>query len=367
MPISRLNKYRKIRTGHPTPAIGGQESPATIHTKIRVAVSCGDAAGISYEIIFKALRRFIKLEPSVYFLIIGDWNVAAFTLKRLKLNLKLLVINNEDEIDFRKEKVNFINLNLIRKFSLKDAGRVNALFGRASLESIEKACKLIREKKADCLVTAPVNKKAVCLSKRNFKGHTELLAKLSKTKRVAMMIAGERLKVVLLTRHVPLKRVSALLNKRDILSAAMLTSIYLRRFFGTKHPKIGLCALNPHAGEDGLFGREEKNIIAPAAREARKRKINLVGPLPADSVFEKAWRGEFDAVLCLYHDQGLIPLKMLERDRAVNITLGLPFVRTSPAHGTAYDIAYRNKAGSASFYFAIKKAVEMVRNVKKFN
>lgn len=333
----------------------------------KVAISCGDAAGISYEVVFKALRRLVKEEPSIYFLVIGDWNVAAFTLKHLKLNLKPLVIKNEREIDFRKKKINFVNLNLIRNFSLNDIGRTSALFGRVSLKSIEKAYKLVKEKKADCLVTAPVNKKAIYLSRRNFKGHTEFLARLSKTKRIAMMIAGQRLKVTLITRHIPLRRVSASLNKQDILSAIKLTHSYLKKFFGIKRPKIGLCALNPHAGEGGLFGKEEKNIIAPAAKEARRKKIDLVGPIPSDSVFAKAYRGEFDAVLCLYHDQGLIPLKMIERDESVNITLGLPFVRTSPAHGTAYDIAYQNKARSDSFYFAVKKAVEMVKNARKFN
>lgn len=332
--------------------------------KIIVVITCGDAAGIGYEVVFKALSRF-TVGKAADFLVIGDWAPAEFALRKCKLNLKLSVIKNERDADFRKGEINFIDVGLLKKFSLKDAGKINALFGKASIEYIKTAYSLIKRGKADCLVTAPLNKKAVCLSMKNFTGHTEFLAGLSKTKETAMMLAGEKLRVVLVTRHIPLKKVSSSLNEQEILSNIKLTNDYLKYFCGLKNPSIALCALNPHAGEGGVLGTEEKMLIEPAAKKALKMKVDLTGPLSADAVFEKAYRGEFDAVICLYHDQGLIPLKMIEREKAVNITLGLPFIRTSPAHGTAYDIAYQNKADSDSFYFAVKKAVEMARNAKE--
>lgn len=328
-----------------------------------VVITCGDAAGIGCEVVFKALSRF-AVWKTLNFVVIGDWTVADFTLRHCKLNLKPRVIKDASDIDFKKGEINFIDAGLIKKFSLKDAGKINALFGRASLEYIKKAYGLIKKGVADCLVTAPVNKEAVCLSAKDFTGHTEFLASLSKAKETAMMLAGEKLRVVLVTRHIPLNKVSSSLNEQKILSNIKLTNDYLKRFCGLKNPSLALCALNPHGGEGGVFGTEEKMIIEPAAKKALKMKVNLTGPQAADAVFEKAYRGEFDAVICLYHDQGLIPLKMLERKKAVNITLGLPFIRTSPAHGTAYDIAYQSKADSDSFYFAVEKAVEMVKNTR---
>lgn len=332
--------------------------------EMTAAVACGDPAGISYEIVFKTIIRLRKEKPSICFLLAGERSAAEFALKHLNLNLDMRMIKSCREVDFRNQKVNFVDLGVIKKFSLKSAGRINALLGRTGLLAVKRAYEFVRDKKADALVTAPLNKKAVCLSFKNFTGHTEFLAKLSKTGRIAMMLAGEKLKVTLVTRHVPLKKVSGLLNEKNILSSIELTDNYLRKFCRIKNPKIGLCALNPHAGEDDLFGLEEKAVIAPAAKKAVDKKIDVIGPLPADSVFEKAYRGEFEAVICLYHDQGLVPLKMVERQRAVNITLGLPFIRTSPAHGTAYDIAYQNKADSNSCYLAVKKALEMAENVR---
>lgn len=331
--------------------------------KIIVAITCGDAAGIGYEVVFKALGRFAG-DKTLNFVVIGDWAPAEFALRKCKLNLKLRVIKDEKDADFRKGEINFIDADLLKKFSFEDAGKINALFGKASIEYIKTAYSLIKKEKADCLVTAPVNKEAVCLSVKNFTGHTEFLAGLSKTKETAMLLAGEKLRVVLVTRHIPLKKVSSSLNEKEILSNIKLTNDYLKRFCGLKNPSLVLCALNPHAGEGGVLGTEEKMLIEPAAKKARRMKINLTGPLAADAVFEKAYRGKFDAVICLYHDQGLIPLKMIEREKAVNITLGLPFVRTSPAHGTAYDIAYQNKADDSSFYFAVEKAVKMVKNTR---
>jgi len=173
------------------------------------------------------------------------------------------------------------------------------------------------------------------------------------------MLAVDKLRVVLATRHIALKDVAKRLNSRQIYDAIILTSATLKKYFKIKNPKIAVCALNPHAGENGLFSDEEKRIIMPAIRNAARTIKNITGPMAADALFYRAYRGEFDAEIAMYHDQGLIPLKMAGRDSAVNITLGLPFIRTSPAHGTAFDIAGKGIADPSSMIEAIKLAIKM--------
>lgn len=199
------------------------------------------------------------------------------------------------------------------------------------------------------LVTAPVNKKIVA----PWPGQTELLASLSKTGKFAMMLVGGPLRVALVTTHAPLRAVPKLITGRRIRDVIELTEDFCRRI-GIKRPRIGVAGLNPHAGEGGMFGDEERRIIAPAIKRTR-----AVGPLPADTLFHKAYRGEFDAVVAMYHDQGLVPLKMIAFDTGVNLTLGLPFVRTSPDHGTAYDIAGKNLARPDSMIAAINLAARL--------
>jgi 4-hydroxythreonine-4-phosphate dehydrogenase len=236
--------------------------------------------------------------------------------------------------------------------------------------------KLIKAGKADALVTAPINKKAASLAGFKFPGHTEYLAYLVGARKFCMMLVacppkpipnptqelrrgGGPLRVVLATRHIALKDVSRCLDQNQIRDAIILTHQALKKYFRIRHPRIAVCALNPHAGEDGMFSDEESRIITPAIKKAKVKGV--VGPLPADSLFYDAYRGRFDAQIVMYHDQGLIPLKMVAKDAAVNITLGLPFIRTSPAHGTAFDIAGRNKANPSSMIEAIKLACQLVR------
>ncbi len=187
----------------------------------------------------------------------------------------------------------------------------------------------------DALVTAPLSKGLLRKAGYRFEGHTELLAHVSHTKKFAMMLVGGPLRVALVTIHTPLAKVPRLISTGKILNVVELSHDACKRF-GIKRPRIGVAALNPHAGEGGLFGNEERRIIAPAVRRLARQGLDVTGPWPADTLFHRAYQGEFDAVVAMYHDQGLVPLKMIAFDTGVNLTLGLPFVRTSPDHGTAY-------------------------------
>jgi 4-hydroxythreonine-4-phosphate dehydrogenase len=210
------------------------------------------------------------------------------------------------------------------------------------------------------LVTAPISKQLLRAAGYYFDGHTELLAHVARTKRFAMMLVGGPLRVSLATIHVPLAKVPRLLSKKKIIEVIELTHDVCKRF-GIRRPRIGVAGLNPHAGEGGLLGHEEQRIIAPAVRRVARRFPSVSGPWPADTLFNKAYHGGFDAVVAMYHDQGLAPLKMIAFDSGVNLTLGLPFVRTSPDHGTAFDIAGKGIANPASMIAAINLAAELTQ------
>jgi 4-hydroxythreonine-4-phosphate dehydrogenase len=228
-------------------------------------------------------------------------------------------------------------------------------------DAIEKAVEILKHKKADALVTAPVNKAKIAQSGIPFKGHTEYLAEATHTKRYAMMLCGGPLKVTTATRHVALKGVAKELTQDKIIDAIELTNEALKKYFRIKNPKIGVCGLNPHCGEGGKIGKEEISIIGPAVKKLKKKIPGLRGPISGDVIFYMAYKGKLDAVISMYHDQGLGPLKMVAFEKGVNITLGLPFVRTSPDHGTAYDIAGKGIADPTSMKEAIRLATKMCR------
>lgn len=230
--------------------------------------------------------------------------------------------------------------------------------GRIAGHALQRAVQLALEKKVDAIVTGPVEKLALHAAGFPFPGQTEWLGQLAGGVDVAMMLAAGPLRVVLITTHVALRDVPALLTTERILRTGRITRQALTDWFGIGKPRLALCALNPHAGEQGLFGDEEARILEPAARE-----LGAAGPLPADTVFVRAIRGEFDAVLTPYHDVGMTAIKVAAFGRGVNITLGLPFVRTSPDHGTAFDIAGQGKADAGSTREAIELAVSMVQRV----
>ena len=247
------------------------------------------------------------------------------------------------------------------KTSEARGGRPTAAGGEASYRYIIRAVELIGAGTADAMATAPISKKALNDAGHAYPGHTELLADLTRTREVRMMLFGRRLKVVLVTVHLPLTEVSAALSRKRIRTTIELAHRSLRQWFGVAEPRLAVAALNPHGGEDGMFGQEERRVIRPAVRDCGARGMAVSGPVPADSLFHRAARGEYDAVICMYHDQGLGPFKLLHFADGVNLTLGLPLIRTSVDHGTAYDIAGRGVADARSMKQAILLAAELAR------
>lgn len=340
--------------------------------KLYIGITGGDAAGIGPEIILKALSKISARSGPAYgtkakdisFLIIGDYSVFKRVQKKLThLNIKtptLSLINKVRDLHLSKIKINILDLKIIGNRSYK-MGMLNKICARASMEYIMKAVDLVKDKVIDTLVTAPVNKESLTQAGYDWPGHTELLAHLTKTKEFAMMFLADNLKVVLVTTHLALREVSRNLKSKDIFRKIKLTQAFLKKYFQIKNPSIGVCGLNPHASDGGLFGKEEKDIILPAVKKARKINIKIRGPESAESLFYEAYHKKIDAVVCMYHDQALIPVKMILRDKAVNLTLGLPFIRTSPSSGTAYDISKRFMASSESMIEAIKLAIYLSR------
>lgn len=281
-----------------------------------VVISMGDPAGCGPQITFAAIRSLA--ERKIDFWVVGDRYVA------------------ERFSDYRKLKKRIIFIDTKTKGIAKiKKGVISKLGGQASLSYLEKALEVIKEKKIKSLVTAPVSKEAIGLILPKFSGHTEFLAEKLKTKKIAMMMASPKLKVVLLTRHHLLKKVSLLVRKKTVLDTLSLTYSFLEGKMQVKKPKIALAAFNPHAGVNTFMGPEEK-IMLKAASEFYGR---VYGPYPSDSLFREFALKKFDAIVAAYHDQAMIPFKLLSLHRGINITLGLPIVRTSPDHGVAFDLA----------------------------
>jgi len=230
---------------------------------------------------------------------------------------------------------------------------------RSALEAIDTAFDLAIRNKADAIVTAPVSKEAINKTGIKFKGHTEYFAGLCGAKKIAMMFISDALKVSLVTRHEALKKVSGLISVRSVCDTTELTYEALKNWFGVKAPKIGISGLNPHCAEGGAFGEEERSVIMPAIRKLSKRIKGVSGPISADALLYDVYHKRVDAAVCMYHDQGLGAFKMIARDKGVNLTLGLPFVRTSPDHGTGFDIAGKGKADAGSMIEAIKLAIRL--------
>jgi 4-hydroxythreonine-4-phosphate dehydrogenase len=302
----------------------------------------GDPAGIGPEVALRACLR-PDLQRRARFVLVGDAAVFASTVDRLRLRgASRLAVEEISTLAARDRR----------------PGKPVAAGAEAAYRAIERAVELVQGGEADAIVTAPVSKHAIQSLGYEFPGHTERIAGLAGAE-VRMMMAGKSLRVVLVTTHIRLRDVPAALTVEKVVRTAEIAGAGLRRHFGARRPRLALAGLNPHAGEGGAFGDEESRILAPAIEEARKRGISLDGPHPPDTVFWRARGGEFDAVISLYHDQGLIPFKLLHFHDGVNVTLGLPFPRTSPDHGTAYDIAGRGTADASSMVAAVRLAAEM--------
>jgi len=323
-----------------------------------IGITMGDAAGIGPEIINKALSLediYRICRP----IVIGDAKVLADAQKVAHTSLKIRSIKHLSEAAFGYGTVDVLDLQNIKLEELK-MGKPQAMAGKASFEFIKKAVELALKGEIQAITTAPISKEALNLAGYRYPGHTEILAELTCSKEYAMMFIARSLRVILVTTHVPLMEVCNLIKKERVLATIKLAHQTLQKL-EIINPRIAVAGLNPHAGEGGLFGSEEINEIKPAVDTARNSGFNVVGPLPADTVFYRARKGQFDVVVAMYHDQGCIPIKLLGFETGVNITVGLPIVRTSVDHGTAYRRAgLRLGTGNpASLIEAIKLASKL--------
>jgi 4-hydroxythreonine-4-phosphate dehydrogenase len=327
-----------------------------------LGLTMGDPAGIGPEICLRALCEPPILKNCVPVLF-GDAGV----LKRLRKNLPSRIVSIREFAKWETvEEPIAVDCSAIDARKVRP-GRISAACGRASYVYIEKAIQFALARKIDGVVTAPIHKEALHLAGVEFPGHTEIFAALTNAKRSCMMLYSDKITVSLVTTHIGFSQVTKNLSALRILDVIELTAHSMRQILG-RAPKLAICGLNPHAGERGLFGNcEEEKFIEPAVGRARKRGISIEGPLAPDAAFTNGQRRKFDAIVCLYHDQGHIPFKMLAFETGVNVTLGLPIVRTSVDHGTAFDIAWQGRAGATSLFSAIEVASWLARNNAKIN
>jgi 4-hydroxythreonine-4-phosphate dehydrogenase len=319
-----------------------------------IGITMGDPTGIGPEIILLSLSRssIYKICNPVVF---GDINILETAKKYTKSNLDLSVVTSPDSGRYECGSIDVINLSDLNPETTWP-GKPNEETGRAMIDYITNAIDSALNNTIAAIVTCPINKTALKMAGCMFSGHTELLASKTKCNDFAMMLTGGKLRVTLVTIHMPLKDVPSVLSIEKILKTIRITGESLSKRFGIVNPCIAVAGFNPHAGEAGMFGEEEKKIIAPAIRIAKKEGFNVSGPHPPDTVFYHASKGRYHAVVCMYHDQGLIPFKMMHFTDGVNTTLGLPILRTSVDHGTAYDIAGTGQADPGSLIEAIKLA-----------
>ncbi len=329
--------------------------------KVVLAVTLGDPGGIGPEIALKAACA-CRWPRSLRLVLIGERRALAREARRLRLPLPPIWDGSRGRR--WPAQVSIWNAHAVPPSPGSRPAWRPGVTGRSQGRA---AAAWIRTAAAGCMagifdgmVTGPICKKSLRLAGISLPGHTEYLARLTGARHYAMLLIGEPLRVALVTRHLPLARVAPALTRRGIVEAGELTARALA-WLGVKNRKLGVCALNPHAGDGGVLGREEITTIAPAVRALRRRKIQAEGPIPADVIFHQARRGRFGAVLAMYHDQGLGPLKMLAFERGINLTLGLPILRTSPDHGTAFAIAGQGVANPESMRAAIRLAARLAR------
>jgi len=334
-----------------------KNSPTLKSSRVRVGITLGDPSGIGPAIIHQAIPQLKNLAD---FVIIGDkWVFEQSQNSSAKSGSRNLrgkcKIQNTDFVDLKNVSH--------KKFKF---GQVNPEYGRASIEYLDKALELIQKKEIDCLVTCPVSKESIHKAGFAFPGHTEYLARRTKTRDFVMLLCNKALKIILVTRHIPLKKVPAAINKKQISKTVLLADRAMRELFFLENPRIVVCGINPHASDNGLLGEEENEIIKPAVRDLKAKIKFLTGPLPADVAIAGAKRKKYDCVVAMYHDQALIPLKLSSSYTGVNLTFGLPFVRTSPLHGTAFDIAGQPAlCDPSSLIAAVRLAIRCTQNQKK--
>jgi 4-hydroxythreonine-4-phosphate dehydrogenase len=323
-----------------------------------IAITMGDACGIGPEIVAKL---FADTTPLPRALVLGDEGMIQRAIRLLDLPLSVNVIESPEDFQSNPNTINLISLSHLP--TELPYGQLDARAGKAAYDYIRAGIDLALQKRIRAVVTAPINKEAMRLADIHYPGHTEILADFSGTKDFAMMLMNDDLRVILVTIHVSLREALEQVTIESELRTIRLAHQAMTQL-GIPRPRIAVAGLNPHAGEHGLFGTEDEAILQPAIHQARAEDIDASGPWPGDTVFMNARKGHFDIVVAQYHDQGLIPVKYLGVDEGVNITVGLPFVRTSVDHGTAFDIAGTGKASHASLRVAVEQAAMLARQIK---
>jgi 4-hydroxythreonine-4-phosphate dehydrogenase len=329
---------------------------------IKVGITHGDFNGVSYEVILKTLAdpRMTELFTPILY---GSSKVASYYRKTFNLlDFNFNPVRRAEHAD--SKRVNLINIydHEVRI----EFGKASPVAGELSYLALEQAVADLKNKSIDVLVTAPINKKTIQSPSFNFPGHTEYLATKFHSEDYMMIMVDGNFRVGLITGHVPIQDVAGKITRDVILKKIRIFNQSLIRDFGVRKPRIAVLGLNPHAGEDGLLGLEEEEVFAPAIHDAAEENILVLGPYPADGFFGMMYHSQFDGILAAYHDQGLIPFKALSFDKGVNFTAGLPYVRTSPSHGTAYEIAGKNEASPDSFREAIFMALDIYRRRKEY-
>lgn len=326
--------------------------------KIKIGISHGDINGISYEVIMKTLMddRISEICTPVIF---GSPKVAAYHRKALNIDdFSPIGINSPDEAKGNRIYV----INCVDDNIRVELGKSTESAGIAAYRALKAATDALELGKIDALVTGPVNKQNIQHADFNYSGHTEYLQARFKVDEVMMLLISDLLKVGLVAGHIPMAQLCSFITVDLIIEKLKILSQSLVMDFGIRNPRIAVLGLNPHAGDDGLLGSEEKELIIPALEQAKRFNISAFGPFPSDGFFGAGRFSKFDAVLAMYHDQGLAPFKALSMENGVNYTAGLPVVRTSPAHGTAFELAGKNQASASSFRNAMYLAIDIVRN-----
>ena len=330
---------------------------------IRLGISQGDINGIGYEVLLKCFSDSRMLEsctPVLY----GSSKVASYHKKLINANdFPFINVRSAEQAEPHKFNI----LNIIQEEVKIDIGQPTEIGGKLAAMSLDYACHDLMNGKLDAIVTNPINKKNIQSETFNFPGHTEYLTKKFGAEESLMIMTCHDIHIGIMTNHLPLAQVPKVITKELILRKLRVMDTSLKRDFGIRMPKIAVLALNPHAGDRGLIGTEDDSIVAPAIREAFDNGILAFGPYPADGFFGNGSMRDFDGVMALYHDQGLIPFKLMSFTEGVNFTAGLPFVRTSPAHGTAYEIAGKNIASAQSFRNAVFLALDIIRNRREYD
>ena len=338
-----------------------------------IAITTGDPAGIGPEVVLKALADR-ELVNTARWLVIGDATILNMVGKQIALKPPDCIVQDSAQISAQRfcsktahQPTEIAQVCLLDLHQLEPSqftvGKLNAVCGRAALEYVRTATQLCLNGQADAMVTAPLNKEAVSLTGQSFTGHTEFIAELAEAAESRMLLVNDHLRVIHVSTHRSL-RSACELDTHRILRTIQLGNEALQSL-GFNQPRIAVCGLNPHAGENGLFGSEDLELIAPAIQSAQNMGMICEGPFPADTIFIKAVRGAYDLVVAMYHDQGHVPMKLLDFENTINVSLGLPIIRTSVDHGTAFDIAGKNQADPSSMKAAMKLAVTMTLNRHK--